>query len=145
MHITLTADERERLTATARERRVRHWRRYQALLLIAADTPPAAVAATVGCSRVSVYSWVNAWRGVAGLTESSRATPPRPHVLPLTALLATLLDSDPQRYGHHATGWTVALLHGEVRRSVRRLGWRWKRPKYVLGRPDPAYEEKRGR
>ncbi len=160
MHITRTMDEREQLTAAAaRERRVRHWRRYQVLLLIAEDTPPETVAAAVGCSRASVYNGVNAWRaeGIVGLIESSHATPPRPYALPLAALLTTLLGSDPQRYGHHATGWTVALLHGEVRRagyavsartvrrSVRRLGWRWKRPKYVLGRPDPAYEEKKGR
>ncbi len=32
-----------------------------------------------------------------------------------------------------------------VRRTLHRLGWRWKRPKYVLGRPDPAYAEKKSR
>jgi transposase len=32
-----------------------------------------------------------------------------------------------------------------IRRTLHQLGWRWKRPKYVLGRPDPAYDEKRGR
>ena len=31
-----------------------------------------------------------------------------------------------------------------LRRCLHRLGYRWKRPRYVLGRPDPAYEEKRG-
>jgi hypothetical protein len=25
---------------------------------------------------------------------------------------------------------------------LHRLGYRWKRPQYVLGRPDPAYAEK---
>jgi transposase len=30
-----------------------------------------------------------------------------------------------------------------IRRALHRLGWRWKRPKYVLGRPDPAYGEKK--
>lgn len=160
MHLALTTNEREQLTAAAaRERRVRHWRRYQALLLIAEDRSPEAVAAAVGCSRASLYNWVKAWQaeGIAGLAEAAHSTPPRAHTAPLTALLTTLLGSDPQAYGHHATGWTVALLHGEarraghpvsartVRRLVRRLGWRWKRPKYVLGRPDPAYAEKRGR
>ncbi len=32
-----------------------------------------------------------------------------------------------------------------TRRTLRRLGWRGKRPKYVLGRPDPQYAEKKGR
>ena len=68
---------------------------------------------------------------------------------------AALLAADPQARGHLATGWTVPLLRAElaaaghaasertVRRTLRRLGWRWKRPKYVLGRPDPAYAEKK--
>jgi hypothetical protein len=30
-----------------------------------------------------------------------------------------------------------------LRRAIRRLDWRWKRPKFVLGRPDPAYAEKK--
>ena len=72
------------------------------------------------------------------------------------ARLGELLASDPQAHGHQATGWTVALLQTElaaagyvlsartVRRALHRLGYRWKRPQYVLGRPDPAYEAKKG-
>lgn len=160
MQFTLSDDEREMLVvAAADERRVRHWRRYQALLLVAADQTPEQAAAAVGCSRASVYNWLAAWRraGIAGLIEQPHAPPIRTHTAPLETLLTTLLESDPQGHGHHATGWTVALLHGEVtragyhvsgrtvRRIVRRLGWRWKRPKYVLGRPDPAYAAKKGR
>lgn len=67
-----------------------------------------------------------------------------------------LLAIDPQTRGHQATGWTVPLLRTElaragfvvgertIRRALRRLGYRWKRPQYVLGRPDPAYAEKKG-
>ena len=73
------------------------------------------------------------------------------------ALLEAVLTTDPQTRGYRATGWTVPLLQAElaaagytasprtIRRAVHRLGYRWKRPKYVLGRPDPAYAEKRGR
>jgi transposase len=147
------------MTAAARERRVRQWRRYQAILLVANGQLPGRAAASVGCSRASVYSWLAAWReaGLSGLIAKAPAPPPRAHAAPLEALLSALLQEDPQRHGHHATGWTIPLLHGEVRaagiavsahtvrRAVRRLGWRWKRPKYVLGRPDPAYDEKKGR
>lgn len=91
------------------------------------------------------------------MVEAPHAPPIQMHGAPLAALLDGLLAEDPQQRGHHATGWTIPLLHGEVRaagiavsdhtvrRAVRRLGWRWKRPKYVLGRPDPAYVEKKGR
>ena len=70
-------------------------------------------------------------------------------------LLEDLLPGDPQARGYHATGWTVPMLRAElagagdavghrtIRRALHRLGWRWKRPKYVLGRPDPAYGEKK--
>ena len=73
------------------------------------------------------------------------------------AVLEGLLASDPQTRGHQATGWTVPLLRTElaragtavgertVRRALRRLGYRWKRPQYVLGRTDPDYAEKKGR
>ena len=160
MSLMLTDAERAALVAaTAHERRVRQWRRYQAILLVADGKAPQEAAASVGCSRASVYSWLATWRdgGLAGLVEAPHPPPIQAHAAPLEQLLTGLLGDDPQRHGHHATGWTVALLHGEaqaagirvsghtVRRAVRRLGWRWKRPKYVLGRPDPAYDEKKGR
>ena len=157
MALVLSDSERAALVAAAaRERRVRRWRRYQAVLLVADGQRPEEAAASVACSRASVYSWLAAWReaGFAGLVEAAHPALPRAHTAPLEALLSARLADDPQRHGHHATGWTIPLLHGEaqragiavsahtVRRAVRRLGWRWKRPKYVLGRPDPAYAEK---
>lgn len=160
MALVLTSDERAALVAAAaHETRVRRWRRFQALLLVADGGSPETVAPSVGCSRASVYNWLAAWRaeGLAGVTEAAHVSLPPAHTAPLQALLTARLGSDPQTHGHHATGWTVPLLPGEaraaglavseatVRRAVRRLGWRWKRPKYVLGRPDPAYDAKKGR
>lgn len=160
MELVLTDDERAALTdAAAREKRVRRWRRYRAVLLVADGVAPTAAAITVGCSRASVYNWVAAWRaeGLGGVVEAAHVSPPPAHTASLETVLTERLGDDPQAHGHHATGWTVPLLHGEVRaagiavseatvrRAVRRLGWRWKRPKYVLGRPDPQYAEKKGR
>ena len=71
------------------------------------------------------------------------------------ALEALLTESDPHTYGYMAAGGTVPLLRTElakrgwagaertIHRTLHRLGWRWKRPKFVLGRPDPAYTEKK--
>lgn len=160
MSLVLSHSERAALVAAANsERRVRRWRRYRAILLVADGKRPEEAAASLGWSRASVYNWLAAWRdeGIVGLVEAAHPKPTLAHTAPLAALLSALLAGDPQRHGHHATGWTVPLLHGEahaagipasehtVRRAVRRLGWRWKRPKYVLGRPDPAYAEKKGR
>ncbi len=155
MRLELTEMERaELVAAAAQERRVRSWRRYQALLRLAAGEAPEAVAAALGCARSSVFAWAASWRheGLAGVQE-----PPHQGGVPRRlagsgeALLSELLSSDPQARGQHATGWTVPLLRAElvaagyavgdrtIRRALHRTGWRWKRPKYVLGRPDPEY------
>ena len=159
MEIALTAEARAALEAAAgAERRTRCWKRYRAVLLLADGALPGAVAAALGCSRSSVYAWAAAWReeGIAGLAEGPHRGRARRLNEAGEHALETLLGGDPQERGHRATGWTVALLRAElakaghavgertVRRALRRLGWRWKRPKYVLGRPDPAYEQKRG-
>lgn len=144
--------------AAASESQTRGWKRYRAVLLVGAGMAPMAVAQVLDCARSSVYSWVAAWRadGVSGLQEG----PHRGAVLRLDragqVLLEEVLATDPQARGYHATGWTVALLQAELgaagyrlsertlRRTLHRLGYRWKRPKFVLGRPDPAYAEKKG-
>lgn len=105
-----------------------------------------------------MWNWLGAWRreGIAGLTEAPHPGRARRLDASGEACLEALLDQEPKARGWHTTGWTVPLLHTEleragyrlsshtVRRTLHRRGWRWKRPKYVLGRPDPAYEEKRG-
>lgn len=143
--------------AAASERRVRVWRRYRAVLLLGDGQPPAAVATALGCSLSSVYGWAATWRraGLSGLRGRAHGGGVAPLAARAGALLATLLEVDPQTRGYQATGWTVPLLRTElataghaasaktIRRTLHRLDYRWKRPKYVLGRPDPAYAEKK--
>ncbi|HET8905397.1 MAG TPA: helix-turn-helix domain-containing protein [Ktedonobacterales bacterium] len=159
--LTLTAEQRTALhTAQARSRSVRHWRRFQAVLLRADGVPVATVAQTLDCTETSVYNWVAAWRtgGLAGVAEGVHRGKTRRLDPTAEAALETLLSKgDPQAHGYAATGWTVPLLRTElakqgweaaertIRRTLHRLGWRWKRPKFVLGRPDPAYAEKKSR
>lgn len=159
VEVTLTAVERESLELRCREEgRTRCWRRYRAILLLAEGWKVPAIAAVLGCCPNSIWNWAARWReqGISGLEEG-------PHVGRAPLLdeaagrqLDELLDQDPQTHGYQSTGWTVPLLTTEltsrgyevsshtVRRTLRRRQWRWKRPKYVLGRRDPAYEEKRG-
>lgn len=160
MPMTLTDDQRSEVEAAmAAERRVRRWKRYRAILLRGDGLSVPAVARTLGCSQASVYAWSARWRqhGVAGLAEGVHRGGPVKLGPAAEALLTEVLARDPQAHGHRATGWTVPLLRTElasqgtvvgertIRRALHRLGYRWKRPRYILGRPDPAYAEKKGR
>jgi transposase len=157
MPVLLTDAQRAELEAAASaEKGVRRWKRYRAVLLRGAGMTVAAVASTLRCSEASVYGWTARWRrgGAAGLREGDHGGGKAKLGAAGEALLAGLLEQEPQARGHQATGWTVPLLRTElaqagyavgertVRRALPRLGYRWKRPQYVLGRPD--YAEKRG-
>ena len=134
------------------------WKRYRAVLLLAAGQRRRRWRTRWGAAVASVYGWAARWRadGVAGLREGRTTAGAAPLDAAGEALLAGLLARDPQAHGHQATGWTVPLLRTELaagrlrgRRTDRpprlhRLGYRWKRPQYVLGRPDPAYDRKKG-
>lgn len=159
MPFPLTETQRMELAAAAAgERRVRRWKRYRAILLRGDGLSVPAVARTLGCSQASVYAWSAAWRaqGAAGLAEGVHRGGPVKLGAAAEQVLTELLASDPQCHGHRATGWTVPLLQTElaargtvvgertIRRALHRLGYRWKRPRYILGRPDPAYDTKRG-
>ncbi len=145
--------------ALQRTRRVREWRRLQAVRLLADGHEAPEVAQVLGCSASSVYYWAEDWReaGLEGLATSPHAGGrPRRLDMAAEATLEQALADDPQAHGYAATDWTVPLLRTELaqrghdlsertlRRTLHRLGWRWKRPKYVLGRPDPAYAAKKG-
>lgn len=158
--VELTNDDRVALDEALRTtKRVREWRRLQAVRLLADGREAPAVAQALGCSASSVYYWADDWRtaGLAGLAEGPHAGRPRRLDDVAEATLKQVLAEDPQAQGYAATDWTVPLMRTELarrghgvsertlRRTLHRLGFRWKRPKYVLGRPDPTYEAKKGR
>jgi transposase len=160
MQVVLSRQEWEALELAQRqERGVRNWRRYQAIRLLAQGENPTEVAEAVGCRVSSVYNWVAAWkrRGNAGLHEDHHGG--RMWLVEGAGQreLERLLATDPQEQGEEATEWTVPLLlthlqqagvgvsEHTLRRALHRLGWRWKRPRYELGRPDPGYDAKKKR
>jgi transposase len=161
MRLRLTEEERAELVAGQRtSRNVRHWRRYQAVLLRADGVPLATVAQNLGCTQASVCNWTRAWRerGVRGVAEGQhRGAERRLGASADSVLRALLEEANPPAHGYAATNWTAPLLRTElakrgwtasertVRRTLHCLGYRWKRPKFVLGRPDPAYAETKSR
>ncbi len=160
MTLVLTSEQRAELeAAAATERHTRTWKRYRALLLLGDGLTYRQVAQSLGCAESSVYGWVAHWRkaGIDRLAEGPHLGRARHLDAEADQQLQDLLGGDPQAHGYAATGWTVPLLRTELgrqgwvvadrtlRRTLKRLGYRWKRPQYVLGRPDPAYTEKKGR
>jgi transposase len=108
----------------------------------------------------AIYAWVRRY-----LTHhrpedlADRVRTGRPAVAPaLTAArILRAFRRDPLRLGYHATAWTAALLAGHLsrtsgcaitadtlRRRMRDLGLRWKRPRYVYATKDPHRAQKKG-
>jgi transposase len=158
MRLELREEERAELVAAQQaSRNVRPWRRYQAVLLRADGVSLATVAQTLGCTQASVCNWTRAWRvqGAHGVAEGRHPGAERRLDAGAERVLAALVEEgNPQAHGYAATNWTAPVLRTELakqrwsasertlRRTLHRLGERWKRPQFVLGRPDPLYAEK---
>src|SRR5437763_16798389 len=70
--LEMTGEQRAELEWMQQQsRNVRHWKRYQAVLLRGEGTPVAVVAQTLSCTQTSVCNWTAAWRrgGVVGVQE----------------------------------------------------------------------------
>jgi transposase len=154
----LTGWQRRRLERQLREAgEVRLYRRTAALLDLARGRPAAAVARTLGVSRQSIYNWVASYAAEhdpRDLADADRAGRPSIWSDGLRAALRAGLGQPPDRLGYPAVSWTVPLLREHlgrwsgrrpsdttVRRELRRLGYVWKRFRYVLD-PDPEREKK---
>jgi transposase len=133
------------------------YRRCLALLEVDSGRPVADVARSLGVTRQSVHNWIARF-AEAGRAEAlaDRYGGGRPATLDDEGVeaLAALLGHSPQHFGGPAANWTVPLLREHMRRAIgadvseptvrrqlRRLGYVWKRPRYVLD-PDPEREKK---
>jgi transposase len=154
----LTAKERRQLLGLLRQTHdSRQYRRALAVLESDCGKTAAEIAEMLRVSRQSVYTWIDDFRqtrDVQDLADAPRSGRPARWSGKADVLLQSLLTDTPQHHGYFATQWTVPLLqeqlwHGlgchysarTVRRSLHRLGYVWKRARYVLT-PDPEREKK---
>jgi transposase len=155
-HLTRRQRDRLRLQlGTASDART--YRRTLAVLELDRGRSAADVAAMLGVTRQSIHNWAAAYAGArdpAALADRGRSGRPRRLGEADLDLLGHLLARSPRDLGHPHAEWTVPLLRGEfdegpgappsdetVRRALRRIGYRWKRPRYVL-EPDPERDKK---
>jgi transposase len=153
-------DRRRLAQALERTTEARAFRRIQAVLLVARGWAIAEVARIAGACLGAVYHWVQRYRGthhVASLAEAPRSGRPRAAAPITDARIVREYRRDPLRLGYNTTGWTVPLLAGHLsrkygcslspatlRRRMRRLGLRWKRPRYAYAGKDPHRAQKKG-
>lgn len=135
----------------------RYYRRVLALLELDRGKAVAEVADTLGVTRQSVYNWANsfaAYPAPDALQDRHGTGRPSAWTDDLRAFLLASLEQRPDDLGYAAVNWTVSLLqeHLEcyggrrlsddtIRRELDRLGYVWKRFRYVLP-PDPQREKK---
>lgn len=140
-----------------RVRDARECKRLLAILDYDRGVPIVDIAQRLNVSRQSVHNWIARFRTqklAEDLCDAPRSGRPTRADDAFDVLLGTLLMLSPQRFGYHAMHWTVRLMHDQlrrnldqdysddtIRRGLHRLGYVWKRPRYVLA-PDPQREKK---
>ena len=157
-NVSLTSKRRERLERQLKQAKdARVFRRTLAVLEYGDGIPVSQIAHQLKVDRRSVSRWIEAYRASYDPTalgdEERPGRPPR-WTDGCSAWLQAVLDASPEEVGFLAANWTVPLLQehlehclGEwysddtIRRALRRLGYVWKRTRYVLA-PDPEREKK---
>ena len=156
--LTLTRWQRFRLQRQLRDTSdARVYRRTLAVLESSRGQSVAQIAETLGVTRQSVYNWIEAYAEAAdpdALVDAERSGRPSSWTEDLRGLLRSLFAQAPDQLGYFAVNWTVPLLQEQIehqtgqrlaedtiRRELDRLGWVWKRGRYILD-PDPEREKK---
>jgi transposase len=155
VHLTLTADQQRELQLVSRQAVGRVALRAHMVLLSGRGCPVAQIALIHDCGEDVVRTWLHRYQrlGVAGLYDLPKSGRP-----PKERLAGPIVDAQasqsPRCSGHVQACWSVGRLTrflasrfrlrlsvSSVRRYLRRMGWRWARPRLAPagGRhPDPA-------
>ena len=161
--LRLTARDRQTLEHAARHSiDARETRRALALLDLAEGQKPEQVAARYRVGRSTVYEWAARWTDAERprdrrLRDAHRSGRPPEQRDAVEQALAGLMPTPPTDHGYRHPAWTVPLLVARlagacrltasettVRRALHGLGYRWKRPRFVLSRRDPHWRQAKG-
>ncbi len=134
--------------------------RLQTLLILAQGKSVSETASLMGVSRQVVHLWRQRyWAGRTAdcLVEGARSGRPRTDSALSDEMILSALSLDPRTLGYRHNAWTVALvsdyLNGQhatavrpatLRRRLKAMGLRYKRPKYVYEDKEPNRPQKKG-
>jgi transposase len=140
----------------------RQLKRAQALLWADDGEPITKVAERLRITRQSVHNWVH-WIAqrdgpiAERLMDAPRNGRPRDKAELTDEVIPKLLPSDPTEHGYRARGWTNQLLRDylyrhcrvevsryTIQQAIKRAGYRWKRPRYVLSRRAKTWRQAKG-
>jgi transposase len=162
--IRLHPKQRKKLEQVARTSPSgREVRRAQALLWLDQGETIQQVAERLGISRQALYDLLERYQSRKAepvvLRIQDRPHPGRPADKRERVVQAVqeLLAHKPQEYGYRSPFWTVPMLvvqvtthigeevsHDTIRRALRVLRHRYKRPRYVLSRRSPTWRQAKG-
>jgi transposase len=143
----LSADERRELRRRARREVGRVSERLHMVLLADSGFGVAQIAAIYECSEATVRQWLGRFEagGVAGLRDLPRSGRPRKADAAAREQIRRTAERPPRADGYGFGSWSVVTLcshlaerlglvlsRATVRRALRGLGYRWRRPKHVL-------------
>ena len=148
----------KRAVKNAKDKRT--FQRVQAVLLVAQGHPLSEVAEISGVSVPTVYNWLHRYldqHQIAALYDAPRSGRPQVAKRITKARILRELGRHPLRLGYRTTVWTVKLLAQHLgqlyqcvlsthtlRRRMKEIGLRCKRPRYVYEEKDPHRAQKKG-
>ena len=138
-------------------------KRAQALLALASGEKRNEIATRAGVTRTTIYQWAQDFRErkdepmADRLRDRPRSGRPPEASQSAKEHVSALMERSPGDFGYRHTAWTVPLLLAHLRRveqvevsdtTLRRvlhdLGYRWKRPRYVLSRRPKTWRQSKG-
>jgi transposase len=162
MKLRLSVGQRRELEElVARSRNAKALKRAQGLLAVADGESARAIARRLQVCLKTVYNWVERWttRNAAAadcLSDQPRSGRPPTLCDQVAETVTKLLATKPRDHGYRQAEWTVPLIQGHlaeqridasgttIRKQLHRLGYRWKRPRFVLRRRSPTWKQAKG-
>lgn len=162
MRLSLSVRQRqelESLVADTRDTKV--LKRVQGLLAVADGESVPTIARRLQVCEKTVYNWVERWTSREKAAADCLADQPRcgrPSTLcdRVAEVVTKLLETQPRDHGYRQAEWTVPLIQGDlagkqivvsgttIRKQLHKLGYRWKRPRFVLRRRSPTWKQAKG-
>jgi len=138
----------------------RYYLRLQVVLAIAQGMAATKICELTGSSLKSIYNYVNCYLSthqVTSLWDAPRCGRPASASAITDSRIKHALQHNPLKLGYSTTGWTVAVLadylnkkyhcsisRSTLRRRMKAMGLRYKRPRYVYVENDPNRAQKKG-